>query len=95
VWEESVNALPKIVALFRFPLTGKVNRDKITRRVPQGLPPVTLFRRKKNHVVPVSYREKIRVGRSEMTTDAILARRMSSPQPPGENRVARSIALKK
>ena len=30
-----------------------------------------------------------------VTTDAILARCMSSPQPPGENRVARSIALKK
>jgi hypothetical protein len=55
-------------------------------------------------VVPVSYREKIRVGRSEInfffmvfsiisvTTDANLG---SSPQPPGENRVARSIALKK
>ena len=59
-------------------------------------------------MVPVSYREKIRVGRSEInfflniffmvfsiisvTTDANLG---SSPQPPGENRVARSIALKK
>ena len=30
-----------------------------------------------------------------VTTDAILASCMSSPQPPGENRVARSIALKK
>ena len=30
-----------------------------------------------------------------MTTDAILARCTSSPQPPGENRVARSIVLKK
>jgi hypothetical protein len=30
-----------------------------------------------------------------VTTDAILARCMNSPQPPGENRVARSIALKK
>ena len=30
-----------------------------------------------------------------VTTDAILARCISSPQPPGENRVARSIALKK
>ena len=29
-----------------------------------------------------------------VTTDAILARCMNSPQPPGENRVARSIALK-
>ena len=28
-----------------------------------------------------------------VTTDAILAHCMSSPQPPGENRVARSIAL--
>ena len=30
-----------------------------------------------------------------VTTDAILARCMNSPQPPGENRVAQSIALKK
>jgi hypothetical protein len=30
-----------------------------------------------------------------VTTDAILACRMSSPQPPGENRVAWSITLKK
>ena len=30
-----------------------------------------------------------------VTTDTILARCKSSPQPPGENRVARSIALKK
>jgi hypothetical protein len=30
-----------------------------------------------------------------VTTDAILARCTSSPQPPGENRVARSIVLKK
>jgi hypothetical protein len=30
-----------------------------------------------------------------VTTDAILARCMSSPQPPRENRVAQSIALKK
>jgi hypothetical protein len=29
-----------------------------------------------------------------VTTDAILARCMSSPQPPGENMVARSILLK-
>jgi hypothetical protein len=97
---------------------------------------------KKILVVPVSYREKIRVGRAgnnfflniffmvlavfcwaicsrvptsiltrdayflwtnvgkfgsiiSVTTDAILARCMSSPQPPGENRVARLIALKK
>jgi hypothetical protein len=97
---------------------------------------------KKIPVVPVSYREKIRIGRSEInfflniffivlavfcwaicsrvptsiltrdayflldefrqfgsiisvTTDAILARCMSSPQPPGENRVARSIGVEK
>jgi hypothetical protein len=30
-----------------------------------------------------------------VTTDAILARRMSSLQPPEENRFAQSIALKK
>ena len=30
-----------------------------------------------------------------VTTDAILARCMSSPQPPGENRVARSIGVEK
>ena len=30
-----------------------------------------------------------------MTTDAILARCTSSSQPPGENRVTRSIVLKK
>jgi hypothetical protein len=30
-----------------------------------------------------------------VTTDAILARCMSSPQPSGENKVAWSIALKK
>jgi hypothetical protein len=30
-----------------------------------------------------------------VTTDAILARCMSSPQPPGENTVTPSIALKK
>jgi hypothetical protein len=30
-----------------------------------------------------------------VTTDAILARCMNSPQPPGENRVVQSIALKK
>ena len=30
-----------------------------------------------------------------VTTDAILARCMSSPQPPGENRVARSIGIEK
>ena len=65
-------------------------------------------RKKKILVVPVSYREKIRVGRSEIInlknffscffpiisvrTDVFFA---SSLQPSGENRVARSIALKK
>jgi hypothetical protein len=56
-------------------------------------------------VVPVSYREKIRVGRSEIIffehffhgffNNWCDNRRHfgSSPQPPGENRVARSIAL--
>ena len=32
---------------------------------------------------------------TERSIDAILARCMSSPHPPGENKVARSIVLKK
>jgi hypothetical protein len=59
---------------------------------------------KKISVVPVSYREKIRVGRSEikiffefffMVLAVFCWAIFSSSQPPGENRFALSIALKK
>jgi hypothetical protein len=54
-------------------------------------------RKKKIPVVPVSYRKKIRVGRLEIIffLNIYFIHFGSSLQPPGENRVARSIALKK